>query len=69
MKVWPKSDEIRKVLTHPQGNIGFREQGPADWPDDSYTHRRIMDGDITVEDQTKVVNEETRAAPASKKSS
>ena len=59
MLVWPKTDEIRKVLKHPHNNTGFREEGPVDWPDDSYTHRRIMDGDITAEDPNPV----TRAAP------
>ena len=52
MLVRPKTDEIRKVLKHPHNNTGFRETGPVDWPDDSYTHRRIMDGDITAEEPT-----------------
>lgn len=50
MKVWPKNDEMRKFLTHPQGNIAFHEDGPAEWPDDSFTHRRIEDGDVTTEE-------------------
>jgi len=50
MIVWPKNDEMRKVLVHPSGNIAFREEGPADWPDDSFTHRRIEDGDVTIKE-------------------
>ena len=50
MNVWPKNDQIRKMITHPAGNISFREEGPIDWPDDSFTHRRIQDGDVTTED-------------------
>jgi hypothetical protein len=50
MKVWPKNDEIRKMLVHPQGRIPFRDEGPADWPDDSFTYRRVQDGDITTEE-------------------
>jgi hypothetical protein len=48
MKVIPKNDAMRKLLKHPNGNIAFREEGPIDWPDDSFTHRRIVDGDITI---------------------
>ena len=51
MKVLPKNDEMRKVLKH--GVIRFPEEGPADWPDDSFTHRRIMDGDVTVVEDKK----------------
>lgn len=52
MKVWPKSDDIRKLITHPSG-IGFPDDGPAEWPDDSFTHRRISDGDVTNEEQVQ----------------
>jgi hypothetical protein len=49
MKVLPKNDDIRRVLFHP--NAGkFRAEGPAEWPDDSFTNRRIKDGDITKEE-------------------
>ena len=49
MQVWPKNDDIRRVIQHPTG-IKFRAEGPVDWPTDSYTHRRIADGDVTTED-------------------
>ena len=66
MKVFAKNDDVKRLITHPQGNIAFREDGSAEWPDDSFTHRRIMDGDVTTE-EPKAVHEETRAAPATKK--
>jgi hypothetical protein len=47
MKVWPTSEEKRKILKHPTGGK-FLDQGGADWPDDSFTHRRIRDGDVTT---------------------
>ena len=50
MNVWPKNDQMRAVLTHPSGNIAFHEVGPIDWPDDSFTHRRVADGDVLLED-------------------
>jgi hypothetical protein len=49
MKVWPTSEEKRKVLVHPTGGA-FRESGSTDWPDDTWTFRRIRDGDVTTEE-------------------
>jgi hypothetical protein len=49
MKVWPRDDDVKNVLYHPTGGP-FREDGTADWPDDTYTHRRILDGDVTTTD-------------------
>jgi hypothetical protein len=59
IKVWPRTDEIRKVLYHPTGKY-FPAEGPADWPEDTYTARRIADGDITTD--------ERKEAPAPKTS-
>jgi len=50
MNVWPKNDEIRKFIVHPFANIPFPENGPVDWPDDAFTHRRIADGDVLTDD-------------------
>lgn len=50
MKVWPTSDAMRKVLRHPHNNVAFRDEGPMEWPDDSFTHRRLTDGDIVLHD-------------------
>lgn len=63
MKVWPKNDDVRRLITHPHGNIAFRAEGPSDWPDDSFTHRRIADGDVTTEDPGQQQGEEPRVAP------
>jgi len=50
IKVVPKNDTIRKQIKHPVAGK-FRAQGSMDWPDDSFTARRIRDGDVTVEEQ------------------
>lgn len=47
MKVWPRNDSVRLTLRHPTAGA-FRAEGPADWPDDTFTYRRIQDGDITL---------------------
>lgn len=49
MQVWPKNDEMRKILKHPN-KVGFREEGSAEWPDDSFTYRRIQDGDVVLKE-------------------
>jgi hypothetical protein len=49
MKVWPKDDHIRKLIKHPAAGP-FGAEGPADWPEDQYTTRRIADGDVTTEE-------------------
>jgi hypothetical protein len=48
VKVVPKNDDIRKLLKHPVAGA-MRAEGSSDWPDDSFTARRIADGDVTVE--------------------
>lgn len=55
VKVIPKNDTIRKLIKHPVGGP-FRGQGAAEWPDDTYTARRIADGDVTVEQAEKKEN-------------
>lgn len=50
MKVWPKNETVRKTMRHPSvGPFRFPE-GPEEWPDDSYTHRILQDGDVLTED-------------------
>lgn len=49
MKVKAKNETIQKQEKHPTGG-GFRSDGTAEWPDDTYTFRRLQDGDITVAD-------------------
>ena len=51
-QVWPANDVMRKILKHPSNNVGFREDGPSEWPDDSFTHRRLEDGDVVLNDPT-----------------
>lgn len=51
IKVWPATDDKRKVLRHANGT-GFRDSmdEPALWPNDTFTARRIRDGDILTEE-------------------
>lgn len=60
VKVLPKNDDMRRLLRHPSNNVAFQAEGPMDWPDDSFTFRRIRDGDVTVVEEKA----EEKPAPA-----
>lgn len=65
VKVWPKDDVMRKHLRHPADRAGFRAEGPADWPYDQFTTRRIEDGDVVLSDPNPPAEE--KAVPETKK--
>jgi hypothetical protein len=48
VRVTPAREELRRALKHPSGG-GFRSSGSVEWPNDTFTRRRIKDGDVTVE--------------------
>jgi len=50
VRVVPR-DDMRALLKHPTGDIGFLATGGAEWPDDAFTRRRIEDGSVTLEQQ------------------
>jgi len=50
MKVWPKNADMRRLLKHPTGGAFRFPEGPEDWPDDTFTHRLVRDGDLLTED-------------------
>ena len=49
VRVTPTSDDVRRLVKHPKGG-GFRADGSAEWPNDSFTARRVRDGDVTIEE-------------------
>lgn len=53
VKVLPKNDTMRKLLKHPSNGVAFPAEGPMEWPDDSFTHRRVTDGDVTIVEDKK----------------
>lgn len=46
----PASDELRALLRHPTAG-GFPSTGPAHWPRDSFTMRRVADGGVTIDEE------------------
>lgn len=63
MRVWPTSDAMRQALVHPTAGK-FHDTGGAEWPEDSFTHRRIRDGDVSTEEPKE---DRPKAKPAPQK--
>jgi hypothetical protein len=54
MKVWPANENMQKLLKHPISKQGFADMNTgANWPDDSFTFRRVRDGDVLTEAPSK----------------
>lgn len=49
VRVLPANEQIRKYIKHPSNRARFPAEGSVEWPNDSFTKRRIADGDVTVE--------------------
>jgi hypothetical protein len=49
VRVNPRDESIRKLLRHPLRSRGFPSTGSVEWPLDTFTRRRLRDGDVIVE--------------------
>jgi hypothetical protein len=41
------ADDMRRLLKHPKAG-GFRSEGDIEWPNDTFTFRRLKEGSITL---------------------
>ena len=50
VKVWAANEALQDVMRHPSG-VRFRDSldEPVEWPNDSFTQRRIADGSVSTE--------------------
>ena len=48
VRVKATSEKIRKLIWHPNGRRTFDKDGFAEWPNDSFTHNRVRDGDVVI---------------------
>jgi hypothetical protein len=48
VRINPADDDVRRVIKHPHAGP-FPASGPADWPLDRFTRRRLLDGSVTQE--------------------
>jgi len=49
VRVLPSDDDMRRFLKHPRAG-GFRSTGSVEWPNDTFTQRRLRDGSVKLED-------------------
>ena len=61
IRVEPANDDMRRVLAHPRAGH-FRSEGSMEWPDDTFTYRRLRDGDIKRADAAKKIEPPRKAA-------
>jgi hypothetical protein len=62
VRVTPKNDDLRKILKHPTAGMAFRETGSVEWPYDTFTKKRELEGVITVEKREPREDEQRRQA-------
>jgi len=62
VRVLPRSDDIRKYLKHQPSRVGFLATGSAEWPNDTFTKRRIAEGDVTIEAAAAIEDKRADAA-------
>jgi hypothetical protein len=48
VRVSPIDDTVRVNIKHPRAGA-FRSTGSNEWPDDTFTQRRIKEGSVTLE--------------------
>ena len=48
VRVNPRDEKIRKLIRHPLRGRGFPSTGSVEWPLDTFTRRRLRDGDVTL---------------------
>jgi hypothetical protein len=48
VRVMPRDDTMRDLLKHPRAGK-FRSSGSMEWPNDTFTKRRLADGSVTLE--------------------
>ena len=48
LRISPRDDEMRKLIKHPRAGA-FRSSGSSEWPNDTFTQRRIAEGVVTLE--------------------
>jgi len=54
VKVLPANEQMMKILKHGVTHVGFTSMDqPVDWPEDTFTHRRVRDGDVKLADSEK----------------
>ena len=48
VRVSPRDDDVRAIIKHPRAGA-FRSSGSLEWPNDTFTQRRLRDGTVVLE--------------------
>jgi hypothetical protein len=46
------AEQMRRLLKHPRAG-GFRSEGPIEWPNDTFTQRRLKEGSVKLVEAKK----------------
>ena len=63
VRVEPRDDNMRRLLRHPNG-MAFRTKGSVEWPNDTFTKRRLKDGSVKLAEEKKTAPVQAAASPA-----
>lgn len=58
VRVMPATEE-KRALRHPGTSARFRKEGSVEWPFDTFTKRRLADGDIKLDESRTKDNDKT----------
>jgi len=47
-----KAEDMRRLLRHPRAG-GFRSEGDIEWPNDTFTKRRLKEGSVKLAEEKK----------------
>jgi hypothetical protein len=61
VKVDPRDDDVRKYIKHLPSGRGFPASGPALWPNDNFTARRLRDGSVKLAKEDNKKDEKPKA--------
>ena len=64
VRVNPRDDGVRKYIKHLPSKRGFPAEGPALWPNDNFTARRLRDGSVTLAPPEEKKSDKPQAKPA-----
>jgi hypothetical protein len=51
VRVLPRDDKARKNIKHPRAGV-FRSSGSMEWPNDTFTKRRLREGVVTLDQRS-----------------
>lgn len=63
VRVEPRDDDMRRLMKHPRAG-GFRSEGSIEWPNDTFTQRRLREGSVKLAEEKKEEPHQRRRHPS-----